>query len=76
MYKDAMSAGKETAAAEASADLEEEDEAIDLVPADVEEKLEAAGDKIEEIVEAAEEKVEAVVDAVEAKIEELTGTEE
>lgn len=75
MYKEDMSAAKEATAEEAEA----EDDAIEIVPADVEEtveeKLDAVAEKVEEILDAVEEKVEAVVDAVEAKIEEVTKAE-
>lgn len=67
MYKEAMSASKEAPVEEAA-----EEDVIEIVPADVEEKLEEAGDKLEEVLDVVEDKVEAVVDAVEAKIEEVT----
>lgn len=71
MYKEAMNASKEAPAE----DVAEEDDAIEIVPADVEEKFDAAGDKLEAVLDAVEEKVEEVVNAVEAKIEEVTEAE-
>lgn len=59
MYKEAMSASKEAPVTEEAA---EEDDAIEIVPADVEdiveEKFEEAVEKIEEVYETVEDKIE------------------